>query len=213
MSSHLLSSILTPAPAVNKLQAQFPEAFEATSSHRFRSSFDVQFATAYFFFIMDGGARDGINLAYYFSRELDTDGDGVLSENELRTLALLVYRHGPSPRELAELRDCIAPPDTESSVIEHVYDDGSRESRTETVVRRPGLTLTQLSLCGLAMDALARHARMPQTHEDMNLDEVGFEMITVRQGFYMGPGCRVAATLRNPHRRTMLTRRSRNWTR
>lgn len=168
---------------MNKLQASFPDAFDATSSHRFRASDDVQFATAYFFFIVDGGAREGFDLASYFTRELDTDGDGVLSENELRTLALLVYRHSPSPRELSDLRDCVAPPDTVVKAVEQVFEDGSREAKTETVVRRPGLTMARVALCDSAMNALARHARMPPTHEEMNLDEVGFEMITVRARF------------------------------
>jgi hypothetical protein len=101
----------------------------------------------------------------------------LLSDNELRTLALLVFRHGPSPRELNELRDCLAPPDTTVRVSEQTLSDGSFETRSETVVRRPGMTVERVGFCPLVMDALARHARFAPTHQEMPLDEVGFEMI------------------------------------
>jgi hypothetical protein len=155
---------------MSKLQSTFPEAVEATSSHRFRASDDLQFATAYFFFIMDGGARAGLSLQQYFTRELDTNADGVLSNNELRTLALLVYRHSPSSKEFEELRDCLSPPETRVSVSEKTLGDGSIEKRSETVVRRPGITVERLNTCSLAMEALSKHARFPPTHQEIPLD-------------------------------------------
>lgn len=55
---------------------RLPSEFDATSSHRFRDSADVQYAFAYFYFLIEGGAQQGLNMEEYWSRELDTDQDG-----------------------------------------------------------------------------------------------------------------------------------------
>ena len=44
-------------PIMQRLQSKFPAEFERTSSHRFRSSDDVQFAFAYFWFLMEDTAE------------------------------------------------------------------------------------------------------------------------------------------------------------
>ena len=63
---------------MEKVQDRFADAFDATSTHRFRDSADIQFAFAYFYFIIEGGAQAGIDLDEYWSTELDTDGDGCV---------------------------------------------------------------------------------------------------------------------------------------
>ncbi len=40
-------------PIMHRLQSKFPSEFDRTSSHRFRSGDDVQFAFAYFWFLME----------------------------------------------------------------------------------------------------------------------------------------------------------------
>ena len=56
-------------PIMQKLQSKFPAEFERTSSHKFRSSDDVQYAFAYFWFLMeDNAALD----AKEFCRRSDT---------------------------------------------------------------------------------------------------------------------------------------------
>ena len=42
----------------------------------------------------------------------------------------------------------------------------------------PHMTLERLIACPQATDGLSQHARFPNTHEEMSLDEVAFEMIT-----------------------------------
>jgi len=42
----------------------------------------------------------------------------------------------------------------------------------------PRITLERLTECELALDGLREHARFPQTHQEMELTEVAFEMIT-----------------------------------
>lgn len=60
------------------LLCRFSWAFDATSAHRFRDAADIQFAFAYFTFIMEGGAQEGIDVDTYWQRELDTDMDGYV---------------------------------------------------------------------------------------------------------------------------------------
>eukprot|EP00976_Prorocentrum_cordatum_P115308 1195989-Prorocentrum_minimum.AAC.1 len=64
-------------------QAKWPAEFKATSSHRFRSGKDMQYAFSYFYFLMH--APRG-RMLQHLLRELDTDGDGFFSDNELHTL-------------------------------------------------------------------------------------------------------------------------------
>eukprot|EP00047_Mylnosiga_fluctuans_P003985 m.232102 g.232102 ORF g.232102 m.232102 type:complete len:1323 (+) comp12300_c0_seq1:20-3988(+) len=71
-----------------ELEARFWHEWDATSSHSLRSGNDMQYAFAYFYYLV-GQARP-FNVSEQFSR-LDTDGDGVLSVNELRTLITRIY--------------------------------------------------------------------------------------------------------------------------
>ena len=43
-------------PVMQHLQAKFPDEFDRTSSHKFRASDDVQYAFAYFWFLMEDTA-------------------------------------------------------------------------------------------------------------------------------------------------------------
>ena len=57
--------------------------------------------------LIEGGARRGIALQRYWQRELDTDGDGFLSETELRTLASVVKGGSPDANDVLNLRGCL----------------------------------------------------------------------------------------------------------
>lgn len=155
------------------LQAAFPQAFDETSARRFRSEYDVQYAFAYFYWVMEGGSSGGLNLDRFWQRELDTDGDGVLSENELRTLVAVAKKGSPSDRDLSDYRNCLT---TTSSTSESVRLADGTTAQT-TVVRTSAMTLQALVQCQMALDGLKKHARFPKTYEDGSIDEVAFEMI------------------------------------
>lgn len=67
---------------------KFPAEWAATSSHRLRSGQDMQYAFAYFYYLM--GVENPFNTSKYFT-ELDSDLDGLLSVHELRTLITRLY--------------------------------------------------------------------------------------------------------------------------
>lgn len=71
-----------------ELQDRFPEHWAATSSHKVRSSDDMQYAFAYFYYLM--GVKEEVTPENVFD-EMDTDKSKVLSDRELRTLATRLY--------------------------------------------------------------------------------------------------------------------------
>ncbi|XXQ39478.1 EF-hand domain-containing protein [Plasmodiophora brassicae] len=72
---------------VYEMQSIWPAEFAATSSHRFRSSSDIQFAFSYFYYMMERPER--FDATAFFRNEIDLDRDGYVSEMELRHLTSL----------------------------------------------------------------------------------------------------------------------------
>ncbi|XP_074660402.1 N-acetylglucosamine-1-phosphotransferase subunits alpha/beta-like [Tubulanus polymorphus] len=70
------------------LQKQFAADWAETSSHRVRTSRDMQYSFAYFYFLMSQPKNLTVNKIF---RDMDTDHSGVLSDRELRTLATKLY--------------------------------------------------------------------------------------------------------------------------
>lgn len=162
--------------AMEKLQDKWPEEFDETSSHRFRDSFDIQYAFAYFHFLMEGGAREGLDVETYFSKELDSDGDGRLNENELRTLVAIVLKKSPPNEEIEKIRECLAP--SEVHTIETHSTVGNNELiETKTIRTRPYITWESIVNCQAVVDGLSKNARFAATHQEMSQDEVAFEMV------------------------------------
>ncbi|KAK9863994.1 hypothetical protein WJX84_008048 [Apatococcus fuscideae] len=76
-----------------QLLKTFPKEFDTTSSHKFRSGDDMQYAFAYFHFLaLERSQRTAADVL----RDADEDGDGALSSNELLTVVLQNKRRGPS---------------------------------------------------------------------------------------------------------------------
>ncbi|PIK39204.1 putative N-acetylglucosamine-1-phosphotransferase subunits alpha/beta-like [Apostichopus japonicus] len=73
---------------MNELQNEFSEEFDLTSSHRIRHSQDMQFSFAYMYYMMSTPKE--VNASEVFD-EFDTDGSGILSDREIRTLATRLY--------------------------------------------------------------------------------------------------------------------------
>lgn len=85
-------------PVLQRLIATFSAQWDATSSHAFRASDDMQFAFSYFYFLIN--ERQNSTLGQTFS-ELDVDRSGSLDHNEWRTLWLTF--HDPPVRTMVAL--------------------------------------------------------------------------------------------------------------
>lgn len=73
---------------MSRLQQRFPEEFDRTSSHRIRSSDDMQFAFSYFYFLMS--EKHEIQPDEYFDA-FDVDKTGTWSDREIRTLVTHLF--------------------------------------------------------------------------------------------------------------------------
>jgi len=80
----------------------FPKEFEATSSHKLRHSNDMQFSFSYFYYLM-GVPKEWDSKAYF--EDIDTNNDGILNNNEIRTLAAKLLPVPFSQTGLKDLQD------------------------------------------------------------------------------------------------------------
>ncbi len=78
----------------------------------------MQFAFAYFHWLVHNqhiGGRNDLGFAKlldYWRREMDTDADGALSDNEFLSVAGVALGRAPSADEVESLRNCVAPQTT-----------------------------------------------------------------------------------------------------
>lgn len=140
---------------LQRLHDTFPEEWERTSSHPFRSSTDMQFAFAYFYFLIN--ERQTNVWPRYFHTHIDTNQDGQLCSNEFRTAWAMVH---DTPLD--------------EGAIERTFN-------TLTVNATIPLTLDRLEQVqpDLIFDKLKKYLeKLPRNgHEVKDTDEVGFVMI------------------------------------
>jgi hypothetical protein len=155
---------------MKELWNEYPKEFNATSGRRFRGGEDMQFSFAHFYWLIHRVPE--LDLKSVYDRDLDADGDGRLSDNELRSLAAIVQGKAPSDEQIAELRTCLRPPVIKTSKEE--TEDGMVYVQ-RTVV--PHATFKRFLECSKAVRGVKEHWRRPPTHTIMNLEEVTFEMV------------------------------------
>mmetsp|Transcript_26095 Transcript_26095/g.65591 ORF Transcript_26095/g.65591 Transcript_26095/m.65591 type:complete len:1122 (+) Transcript_26095:89-3454(+) len=85
---------------MDELQAKYAKEYERTSSHQVRSSEDMQMAFTYFYWIIHAPRDFSLNEVWHTM--LDSDQDGVLNDNEMRTLAALVRGREPLEDDTVE---------------------------------------------------------------------------------------------------------------
>lgn len=160
------------------VESTFASEFESTSGHRFRNGTDVQYAFAYFHFIMEGGAKAGAQLDVLWREQLDTDADGVLNTNEMLTLAAIVFAHTPTRDELANLTTCLV--EAGAQLSPHVADMNVSDIVAGGALLQltPALTLASVASCSVSLTGLQQDvARRAVTHEEAPQAAVAFEMI------------------------------------
>lgn len=173
--------------AMGEMQAKFPEDWDATSSHRMRSSDDMQFAFAYFYFLMSEQKNMTI-LDLFF--ELDADHSGVLSDRELRTLAARLYELPLELEDLVALEDMFI--NCSKNATQGSFDDMISTSNFGETVRNasfrkevyydkrmPQVTLDLVMKCSALEKLLTKQmiSRSRYRYEIVGDDEVMFKMI------------------------------------
>lgn len=161
--------------SMKKLEERWPDEFKATSARRFRDGNDIQYAFAYFHFLIEGGAREGLDVHKYFQQELDVDGDGWLNVNELRTLASVVLQRSATSADITKLRDCLSPEETVTTK-EDLSNSYSEQIETKMTISRRRITWESLMQCEDVVNGLSKHGRFGPTHQEMPQNEVSFEM-------------------------------------
>jgi hypothetical protein len=139
-------------PVLERLIKAFPQQWDSTSSHPFRASNDMQFAFAYFYFLIN--ERQQWDWPALFAR-LDSDGSNHLDENEWRTLWLILHE----------------PPLDEGKMVDKwnaISENGTVAMTRERLADSPDL-YAQLQ------KAISSKARNPTDIKDT--DEVGFVMV------------------------------------
>jgi len=167
---------------MGKLQAwpAMAPAWEATSARRFRDPEDVQYAFAFFYWVMEAAEEVGEGrreaLERFWRREVDVNGDGVVDDNEFRTLAAVVQGGKVLPEDLERIRACVAPAGNVTTRVER-RPDGS--SATVTEVATPAITLDGLARCKASMDPVSKRVKLrgEPTHSIGAEEEVAFEMV------------------------------------
>ncbi|GBG32295.1 N-acetylglucosamine-1-phosphotransferase subunits alpha/beta [Hondaea fermentalgiana] len=179
---------------IEAMQARFAEEFARTSQNRFRSTDDMQFAFAYMYWIVHQGDQPLFPPREYFDKELDTDGDGVLSPNELITLAAMQVggdagHHSTRETLLAMVRcvdpTILGPPhdasssadeDSEGADDDEELQEEAIEDNKDDLVR---FTFEQIMACELTRGALLDKTPRKQTHSIIKEEDspVAFQML------------------------------------
>ena len=94
------------AALMRDLQARWPDEWNATSSHRFRSGRDMQYSFAYYYYVMSRERNTPLDQLHFLRTAVDSDGDGFLDEREMHTLAAIVHNKSPKLEDIAALREC-----------------------------------------------------------------------------------------------------------
>jgi len=163
---------------MSELQGIFPKEFDATSTHRFRDSEDMQFSFSYFYYLMN--EKPPFDLERIFRENLDLNKDGVLDMLEIRHLTLMLMPGKPTVfgmrSRMSQMMDDLKLPrarkndrnlKTDQDVIQH------RLAMGEPV------TFERIKETPKIVDQLKKHARKQTKykHELVTLNEVEFFMV------------------------------------
>ena len=87
------------------------------------------------------------DISHIFNEEIDTDGNGELDQNEVRTLASMMLGASPSDEDI------------------------------ETLLANNCTILTNIYNCKMAIEGIQKNVHQPKLYEKATLDEVTFQMI------------------------------------
>uniref|UniRef100_A0A7R9UDI4 Uncharacterized protein n=2 Tax=Pinguiococcus pyrenoidosus TaxID=172671 RepID=A0A7R9UDI4_9STRA len=165
-----------------EMQQRWRLEWEKTSSHRFRSTQDMQYSFSYFYYLSNRHKLVQPDVNQILQRHVDVDGDGLVNDNELRTAIALAVGDAPSAADLTTLRECVGNSSTDVSV--ETIDIRDRLNVTTLALDRPR-TIADVLRCERLSKMLSERAKhfgypenvtYPGVVETSDKD-VAFEMI------------------------------------
>ena len=181
---------------VAEMQRLWPQEWDRTTRNRFRSGNDMQYGFSYFYYLMyrrelqlglnkgkkefyDGEVKTDL-IRMVWEDEVDTDRDGILSQNELVSLASLTLGDAPQKDYLRKMEDCLV--GVNRSMEEDVGVNKNKEDE-ESLFETKVVTFEEARSCSLSFSGMQNFALSVaggSRHKDAivtNLDEVAFQMI------------------------------------
>lgn len=169
---------------MNDFNERFPKEWDITSSHKVRSSDDMQFAFSYFYFLM--GVTRNVTAEEIFDL-MDTDKSRVLSDREIRTLATSLYDLPLDLPTLSGLEDIL------KNCSEYLPENKKTEippPLLETYYDKemPQATRTLFINCDKIVDLIKTNFKPRPKHRFITLDdhEIAFKMIKTNVSTVVG---------------------------
>mmetsp|Transcript_30 Transcript_30/g.65 ORF Transcript_30/g.65 Transcript_30/m.65 type:complete len:345 (-) Transcript_30:119-1153(-) len=169
-----------------ELQETYPDEFEATSTHRFRDSEDMQFSFSYFYYLIN--EKPPFDLDRIFRETLDLNKDGNLDFLEIRHLALLMMPGKPTVHGMRAKMHQILDDLGINPAANRGEGEGGKQTDTtatdESLEIKNRLQGVQINVetirsSSRIVEELKRQTRKQTKykHEVMNLNEVEFFMV------------------------------------
>lgn len=170
------------------MQAEWRDEWARTAANRFRSGTDMQFAFAYFHYVMSKARIAEPDFDEIWRHDIDVDGDGVLDGNEIITLASLALGKEPRDEDIREVYDCVAThlsvPRSLSRIVPWRRADQKSDRQRQWETKSPRVaTLDSTKRCDTVVaDVKSRYKQREERRAESyiiedNLNEVAFEML------------------------------------
>ncbi|KAM9313503.1 N-acetylglucosamine-1-phosphotransferase subunits alpha/beta [Gastrophryne carolinensis] len=170
---------------MQELQDLFPAEFDKTSAHKVRHSEDMQFAFSFFYYLMS--AIQPLNVSQVFN-DVDTDGSGVLSDREIRTLATRINSLPLSLQDLTGLEHMLI--NCSKSPLINITNDSITPTTQESYYdpNMPPVTKQLVVNCKPVTDLIRKAYKDKNKYrfEIMGEEDIAFKMIRTNVSHVVG---------------------------
>ncbi len=90
-----------------EMQRRWENEWNATSSHRFRSTSDMQYSFSYYYYAINRHKLASVDPTKFLEQYVDHDHDGHVSHNEFRTLVSILKGKQISKHDIEEYSNCV----------------------------------------------------------------------------------------------------------
>jgi len=158
------------------MQEKFADEWDMTSSHRIRQPDDMQFAFAYFYFLMSEPLNASIDDLF---AEIDVDKSGVLSDREIRILATRIFELPVNLQTLEGLEKVLINCSRQNTTLEQLFELTFSGKEVYYDKRMPQVTLELVRACTFISNELQKllKSRTKYKFEIVGEDDIVFKML------------------------------------